>query len=175
MGVFISDGCSLDDDGMPDAPPPKRQEELFVSEDYKIFMIAGRPDSFTRDNNHICVRPFKTFPAETVERMRAHATPYGPEAKISIRVTDTTLDLTDGMNGVTSKFPISELDEDVREDLLYHQRIRVFNGSDNQDEKLDPWQKYAGLDEKSVKAAVTSDSEIKVSKPLALKKPGLAL
>jgi hypothetical protein len=177
MAVFIDGGGGLDFE-QDDPPPAKRTEQLFVSDEYRIFMIAGRPDPFTRDLNHICVRPFHTFPPETVERLRAQATPWTEKdsaAKITIRVDDAVLELKDCMNGVISCFPISELDEEVRHDILYTQRLRVFNGSDNRDEKVDPWQKYAGLDLKSIDAAVTTGSEISVPKRVTLKKPGLSL
>jgi hypothetical protein len=157
--------------------PRHRSEELYISEDYKIFMIAGTIDSFTRDPNHISVRPFRALPAGKLEAMRAIAKPWTEETQdacdIKIRATESHLELIDGYSGVTSKFPIGELDDDVREKILYKIRARIF-GIGDRHEVIDPWQKYFDkADDVDVPAPdVSTDRKVDVQKPLALKKPG---
>lgn len=162
------------------ARPEHRQEQLYISEEYKIFMIAGTPDGFTHDKNHISVRPFHAMPAGSVEPMRAVAKPWTEETQkaceITIRVADLNLELVDGYSNVISKFPISELDDDVREKVLYKIRLRKFGAGDGADE-LDPWKKY--LDEAATVPGsspdVSTNHSTTVQKPLTLKKGGLNL
>lgn len=164
--------------------PRHRSEELYVSEEHKIFMIAGTPDSFTRDPNHISVRPFHSLPPATAEAMRKLAKPWtaatAKECDISIRVDDElNLELTDGYSQVKSKFPLTELDEDVREDLLYKIRMRVFGAHGSGTEKIDPWEKYVAAADALPKPDpnITTANDVSVQKPLSLikKQGGLKL
>lgn len=173
----------VDDDFYDDPAPQRprhREETLYVSEEYKIFMIAGTPDGFTHDRNHISVRPFNAMPAGTIEAMRAIAKPWTTETQkecdITLRIGDLHLELVDGYSNVTSKFPVSELDEDVRAEVLYKIRMRIFNGGSDTTE-LDPWQKYFNeAAAVNVPAPDVSTSQsTSVQKPLTLKKNGLNL
>jgi hypothetical protein len=160
--------------------PRHRSEELYVSEEYKIFMIAGTPDSFTRDPNHISVRPFHSLPPATAEAMHKLAKPWtaatSKECDISIRVDDElNLELVDGYTQVKSKFPLSELDEDVREDLLYKIRLRKFGAHGAGTEEVDPWAKYVSAADALPRPEpnITTGSDVSVQKPLSLlRKPG---
>jgi hypothetical protein len=156
--------------------PQHRKEELYVSEEYKIFMVAGTIDSFTRDPNHISVRPFRSLPAGKLDALRAIAKPWTTEMQsacdIEIRATESHLELKDGYSGVTSKFPVSELDDDVREDILYKIRARIF-GIGDRHETIDPWKKYFDeADAADVQTDVASSSDVPVKKPLTFKKSG---
>jgi hypothetical protein len=170
----------VDFDAMERQRPRHREEELYVSEEYKIFMIAGTPDGFTHDKNHISVRPFNAMPAGTIEAMRAIAKPWTTETQkecdSTLRIADLHLELVDGYSGVTSKFPISELDEDVRASVLYNIRMRIFNGGSDTTE-VDPWKKY--FNEASTVQVpspdVSTTQATSVQKPLTLKKGGLNL
>lgn len=176
--VKISDGGDWGDEDRP-ARPRHREEALYVSEEYKIFMIAGTPCGFTHDPNQISVRPFHTLPAGKLEAMRAIAKPWTTETQnecdITLYINEGNLELTDGYSKVKSKFPISELDDDVRAQILYKIKWRGF-GSEPAKE-IDPWQKYYDAADKVNLPSpdVSTSHDTTVQRPLTLKKGGLNL
>jgi hypothetical protein len=129
--------------------PPER-EELFVSDQYRVFMIACVPNGYNGKRNHIGVRPFHTLSPEACARMRESARPWTEEnsyaTEIGIHYDDkaSTLNFHDRRTQITVHFPVSELDAEARAEMLY--KIRVENPNRTLKEIIDPWEKYTTPD-----------------------------
>lgn len=93
-------------------------ETLYVSEDYKLFLLTGQPMQGAR-RAYISAKPFNAFDPKTLARMKEQAEPLPKDNKrrISITQAGTNLTLRDGLTGTVTNFPVGSLDDDVKEKL----------------------------------------------------------
>lgn len=129
----------------PDGYIEERTETLYVSEEYKIFLLTGQSNGQGTRRAFIAARPFHTLDDDAIAAMKAQARPLDAASRITISINQESLYLRDGFTGTTSPFPLSELDQDVRE------RLRYGIGQDAQS----AWNKYAKKPQQQQPAAAS--------------------
>lgn len=119
----------------PDGFIEQRIETLYVSEEYKMFLLTGQKNGGSWRKAYISARPFHTLDDDTLEAMKAQAKPLDKNSSIEISANQESLNIRDAVTGTNSLFPISELDEEIRQRLRY-------TGSPQPDVSS-AWDKYA--------------------------------
>ena len=132
-----------------------RTEQLYVTEDYKIFFVTGQPGAATGRNTAISVRPFHTIDPQSRDALMKTALPWTQPRNhdVTISVKGNALVLRDGVTGDDSSFPLNLLDPDVK--------ARYGLGSD-------PFAKYGAAESAPPPAA--ESGEIHLMRPLTFKK-----
>ncbi len=148
-------------------PPKPREEELFVSDEYKIFIIVNAVDPDTQRLHPIAVRPFHLMPPDALGKMLPIAKPCsaGKCAGIDIWPNGQTLMFSDETGVTVETFPVSELDPEVRD--------RIQNADGNQDPfTASLWKKYLDAASNVVRPEpqIATGSTLPFRKPITLKR-----
>ena len=95
----------------------ERVETLYVSEEYKAFLLTGQPNGKGR-NAYIYVKPFNAYTNEAMlDATKSAAKPLDADSRITISSDTQSILVRDGYTGTQSEFPIHRLDKEVRERL----------------------------------------------------------
>jgi hypothetical protein len=134
----------------PKPAPRGREEILYVSEEYKLFILTAQPNSMESARIHLAVKPFHVLDDEAREQMLKVARPVTEDSDISIRLTRKDVELSDKKTFMNLHVPFAELAPDVQV------RLRGNDASD-------PFVKYA-ID------LTRTTRNIPVGKPLLLRR-----
>jgi len=102
----------------PDGFLDGRIETLYVSDEYKVFLLTGQSNGSWR-NAYVGVRPFNSLNEAQLESAKANAQQIDKGARLTLSSDQSSLKVYDGFTGTTSSFPLSDLDADVKARLQY--------------------------------------------------------
>ena len=98
----------------------ERIEQLYVSPEYKVFLLTGQPGSGFESGRraYISIKPFNTITdASTLFNMTAQAKPLDMNSCITLENGWESLTAHDQLTCTNSSIPISELDPIIQERL----------------------------------------------------------
>lgn len=108
----------------------ERVESIYVSDEYKVFLLTGQAQVPGGRRAFISVKPFNEMTPEKVDALKQHYAQPAAEGRLTLSANGTNLLIYDGFTGTQSSYDIAKLDEDVKA------RLQVAAEQ--------PWQKYTG-------------------------------
>jgi hypothetical protein len=159
--IYKSD-AQLEAEGKQSEADKARREQLYVSDEYKVFFLTRQPGPAGADDDrkaYISVKPFSEIPAEAFDEMKARAEPWNTAAsQVRIEAKEPLLVFHDDITSTQSTIYIGELDPDVR------RKLRGGNGAENAWGSL--FNKAAAANPAAV---VTVKDDIAVHRPISFK------
>ena len=99
---------------LPDGSIYERVETLYVSDDYKAFLLTGQTNGGSR-RGFVSVKPFNQLEEAQLAAMKEQAKPITPDARLTISTVGSNISIYDGYTGTDSTYAVALLDADVQQ------------------------------------------------------------